>query len=162
MKTLFWDSIDENGQPYTWGDKRLRWGNPSVILEIGDPDYPYEDFPIPPQLKRNRTMKQRYFPTRYADQVIWLENFRNKIGGYAAALGLGQPEVDTLIAKCLLAHLPPRLLAACRARLEPRLHSGLQSRPDRHRRRLHAARLHPAHPAGWRHPAGRGRAELPL
>lgn len=31
---------------------------------------------------------QDYYPTRQADQVLWLENFANKINGYAAALGL--------------------------------------------------------------------------
>lgn len=101
MKTLFWDSLDENGQPYKWGDKRLRWGSPAYILEPGDPGYPYEDFPPQTQPKRKRTMThQAYYPTRQADQVVWLENFRNKIAAYAATLGLTTEQVDALIAKC--------------------------------------------------------------
>ena len=100
MKTLYWDSLDENGQPYKWGDKRLRWGSPAYILEPGDPGYPYEDFPSQTPPKRKRTMKQRYYPLRQADQVVWLENFRNKIAAYAATLGLTTEQVDALIAKC--------------------------------------------------------------
>lgn len=118
MKTLFWDATDETGQPYTWGDPRLIWGNPSYILEPGDPGYPYDAFPLPPPSTRRRTaMKhQRYYPVRQAEQIVWLENFRNKIGDYAAALGLGQPEVDTLIAKCRwLVYLLGSWLPAARA-----------------------------------------------
>lgn len=117
MKTLFWDSVDETGRPYTWGDARLRWGSPSYVLEPGDPGYPYDAYPPATTTRRPRTMKhQAYYPTRYADQVVWLENFRNKIGGYAAALGLGQPEVDTLVAKCRwVAYLIGSWLPAVRA-----------------------------------------------
>jgi hypothetical protein len=101
MKTLFWDSVDENGAPYKWGDKRLRWGSPAYILEPGDPDYPYDDFPATTKPKRKRTMKhQRYYPVRQADQLVWLENFRNKIAAYATALGLDTDQVNALIAKC--------------------------------------------------------------
>jgi hypothetical protein len=117
MKTLYWDSVDENGNPYTWGDKRLRWGNPSYILEPGDPDYPYDDFPATTKLKRKRTMKhQRYYPVRQAEQIVWLENFRNKISAYAAALGLTTEQVDALIAKCRwLIYLLGSWLPAARA-----------------------------------------------
>lgn len=118
MKTLFWDSLDENGNPYRFGDKRLRWGSPAYILEPGDPDYPYDDFPpqTPPN-KRKRTMKhQRYYPIRQADQIVWLENFRNKIAAYAATLGLTTEQVDALIAKCRwLIYLLGSWLPAARA-----------------------------------------------
>lgn len=117
MKTLFWDSLDENGQPYKWGDKRLRWGSPAYILEPGDPGYPYDDFPTQTQPKRKRTMKhQRYYPIRQADQIVWLENFRNKIAAYAATLGLTTEQVDALIAKCRwLIYLLGSWLPAARA-----------------------------------------------
>lgn len=117
MKTLRWDAVDETGRPYTWGDARLRWGSPAYILEPGDPGYPYHAFPPSKKLKHQPTMKhQRYYPVRQADQVVWLENFRNKIPTYAAALGLGQPEVDTLVAKCRwLVYLLGSWLPALRA-----------------------------------------------
>lgn len=32
--------------------------------------------------------RQAYFPIRVADQLVWLENFRNKLAGHAPALGI--------------------------------------------------------------------------
>ena len=119
MKPLTWDSVDETGQPYRWGDPNLRWGDPSYILEPGDPGHtPPTAFPAPsPSAKRRRTMKhQRYFPVRQSDQMVWLENFRNKIGSYATALGLTPTQVDALIAKCRwLVYLLGTWLPAARA-----------------------------------------------
>ena len=40
---------------------------------------------------------QAYYPTRYAEQVQWLENFAAKIGGYAAALTLDAAVVTDII-----------------------------------------------------------------
>jgi|APTNR8051073442_1049403.scaffolds.fasta_scaffold25735_2 hypothetical protein len=118
MKTLYWDAVDENGQPYTWDNPNLRWGTPSYVLEPGDPGYtPPATSPTPTKSKRTRTMKhQRYYPVRQADQIVWLENFRNKISGYAAALGLTTEQVDALIAKCRwLIYLLGSWLPAARA-----------------------------------------------
>jgi len=43
-------------------------------------------------------IRQRYYPTRSADQIVWLENFRNKLGTHGAALGLAAPTVANLVA----------------------------------------------------------------
>ena len=91
MKPLLWDAINPfTGQPFTWGDPNLRWGDPSYYLEPGDPGFvPYASTPGPQTRRKRSTMKhQSYYPTRHADQVQWLENFVAKIGGYASALGL--------------------------------------------------------------------------
>ncbi|MBL9116538.1 MAG: hypothetical protein JNJ83_16140 [Verrucomicrobiaceae bacterium] len=101
MKPLTWDSVDANGQPYRWDNKNLRWGSPSYVLEPGDPGYTPPSVSTPPQTKTRKRMKrQRYYPSRQADQLVWLENFRNKIGAYATALGLETEEVDALVVRC--------------------------------------------------------------
>jgi hypothetical protein len=59
---------------------------------------------------------QRYFPIRQADQTLWLENFRNKIGGYATALGLTPTQVTDLVGRCdWLRYLLSSWLPAARA-----------------------------------------------
>lgn len=61
-------------------DVRLRWRSPAYVLEPGDPGYPYDALPPATATRRPRAMKhQACYPTRYADQVVCLENFRNKI-----------------------------------------------------------------------------------
>lgn len=117
MKTLYWDAVDENGQPYTWDSPNLRWGSPSYILEPGDPGYTPPPSSASKPASRRRLMKhQRYYPTRQADQLVWLENFRNKIGGYATALGLTSDQVDALVARCRwLVYLIGSWLPAVRA-----------------------------------------------
>lgn len=99
MKTLHWDEIDPaTGQPYTWDDPNIRWGDPSYVLEPGDPDYtPTVPVNQPPtQLKKMK--RQAYYPSRAADQIVWLENFRNKLPGYKAALGLSDPQAAAGVA----------------------------------------------------------------
>jgi hypothetical protein len=92
MRPLHWDTTEIDpwtGQPYSYDSP-----NPNVtwdgVLEPGDPGYTPP--PSPPPIKKHRkrsTMKhQAYYPTRYAEQVQWLENFVAKIGSYAATLGL--------------------------------------------------------------------------
>jgi hypothetical protein len=50
MKTLTWDS------GYTWDDPNLRWGDPSYILEPGDPGYTPPTPTTTPPKKGKRTM----------------------------------------------------------------------------------------------------------
>jgi hypothetical protein len=51
----------------------------------------------PPQpLKKMR--RQAYYPSKIADQITWLENFRNKLPGYQAALGLSAGQVTAAVA----------------------------------------------------------------
>lgn len=46
---------------------------------------------------------QRYFPNRAADQVVWLENFSNKLPRYVVPLGLDPARVAEVIATCRFA-----------------------------------------------------------
>ncbi|MCB1078888.1 MAG: hypothetical protein KDM64_13795, partial [Verrucomicrobiae bacterium] len=77
----------------------LRWGSPSFVLEPGDPGYvPVSAAPGNPKTKIKKMKHQRFYPTRAADQVVWLENFRNKLGNHTAALGLDAAVVALCIA----------------------------------------------------------------
>ena len=42
--------------------------------------------------------RNTYFPARIGDQIIWLRNFRNKIGGFEAPLGYTPSEVASTVA----------------------------------------------------------------
>jgi hypothetical protein len=42
--------------------------------------------------------RQNYYPSRTADQVTWLENFRNKLPGYTTALGLTAAQTTDAVA----------------------------------------------------------------
>lgn len=100
MKPLFWDAINPaTGQPYTFDDPNLRWGDPSYILEPGDPGYTPVSPANPTHPTRPKKMKrQAYYPSRAADQIVWLENLRNKLAGHAPALGLTVAECEAGIA----------------------------------------------------------------
>jgi hypothetical protein len=51
-----------------------------------------------PPTKLPRMKRQAYYPSRAADQVIWLDNFRNKLAAYQALLGLTAAQVAAGIA----------------------------------------------------------------
>lgn len=42
----------------------------------------------------------RYYPARIGDQIVWLRNFRNKIGGYQTALGYSADDITAVVADC--------------------------------------------------------------
>ena len=44
--------------------------------------------------------RQTYYPSRIADQIPWLENFRTKLPGYVATLGIVQAKADATVASC--------------------------------------------------------------
>ncbi|MBI5393701.1 MAG: hypothetical protein HZA91_00210 [Verrucomicrobia bacterium] len=44
--------------------------------------------------------RQTYYPSRIADQIPWLENFRTKLPGYETPLGLPDAQVDACVASC--------------------------------------------------------------
>jgi hypothetical protein len=71
-----------------------RFDDPTVRY---DADFFYDEPetapPSPPQPKTKRMKRQTYYPSRAADQVVWLENFRNKLPVYQAALGLTATQV---------------------------------------------------------------------
>lgn len=47
---------------------------------------------------RSRMTHQAYYPTRAAEHILWLENFRNKLTGHAATLGITLPRCEGAIA----------------------------------------------------------------
>jgi hypothetical protein len=94
MRTAYFDS------GLRWDDPNLRWGDPSYVLEPGDPGYTPPASPPPsnpPHPKTKRMKRNAYYPSRAAEQVLWLENFRNKLTGHATALGLDAAVVTELI-----------------------------------------------------------------
>ena len=99
MKPLYWDAINPfTGQPFTWDDPNLYWGDPAYYLEPGDPGFvPYPNPNQPPE-KPPRMKRQAYYPSRAAEQILWLENFRNKLAGYQTVLGLSALQVAAAIA----------------------------------------------------------------
>ena len=48
--------------------------------------------------KRTTMTLQAYFPTRLADQIIWLEKFRNKLAGHAPTLGITVARCEAAVA----------------------------------------------------------------
>ena len=96
MKTVTFDG------GFTFDDPNLRWGDPAYQLEPGDPGYVPALLPnLEPQTKNKRMKRNSYFPTRQADQLVWIGNFNNKLPGYAAALGLTAGQVTAAGADCL-------------------------------------------------------------
>ena len=98
MRFVNWDSGDPE---IYYGNPNLHWGNPAYLLEPGDPGYVG---PIPsvnePTKKGTRMKHNSYFPDRQSDQVAWLENFRDKLAGYATALSLASGTVTGAVADC--------------------------------------------------------------
>jgi hypothetical protein len=91
MKTAFWDS------GLRWDDPNLRWGEPSYLLEPGDPGYVPDptsaSFPSSKPKRKSTMPKADFIKNRdaeFADQIIL---FRNNIGGYATALAVTAPQV---------------------------------------------------------------------
>ncbi len=86
MKPLHWDAVDEQGEPYRYDSPNLRWG---FILEPGDEGY-VPPVPLNPKTKTQlKPMKhQNYYPSNVPAQIIWLENFRNKISNHATVVGV--------------------------------------------------------------------------
>lgn len=95
MRTANWDS------GLNFDDPNLRWGEPAYLLEPGDPGY-VAPFPANPQTstKTKRMKHNAYYPLRVADQIVWLTNFKNKLSGYTATLGLSAGTVAGIIADC--------------------------------------------------------------
>ena len=90
-------------------------------------------------MKRNN-----YYPSRQADQVLWLANFSNKVPGSAAALGLTTAQVAHGISTEQIQLLSSAQIQALRAALIPRSHfssSGFGTSADPtsgHRKNDHA------------------------
>ena len=48
--------------------------------------------------KKTHMTRQAYYPVRIADQILWLENLRNKFAGHAPTLGISVAKCDVAIA----------------------------------------------------------------
>lgn len=82
-----------------WGDKNLRWGSPSVLLEPGDEGYVADptsaSFPPTQTSKRHKTMaKSDPIKKKDADFAAQLLTFKNNIGDYDALFGLTPAQVS--------------------------------------------------------------------
>ncbi|HEY6169693.1 MAG TPA: hypothetical protein VI454_16765 [Verrucomicrobiae bacterium] len=86
---------------FHFDDPNIYWGDPAYQLEPGDPGYIPPPQPTPQTPTKIKRMKRNtYFPSRAADQLVWLVNFCNKIAGHAAALGLTTQQVNDAKADC--------------------------------------------------------------
>lgn len=88
MKPLLWDALNPfTGQPFTWDDPNLRWGDPAYYLEPGDPGF----VPYPGQTashptlkpKRKRMAKSDYIAQNDDLFAAQLQTFKTGIGAYA-------------------------------------------------------------------------------
>ena len=87
------------GDGFIFGDPNLRWGNPSYLLEPGDPGYvPPTPSPNQPPTKGKKVKRNSYYPMQVAKQILWLENWRLKLAGHATALGLSAGQVSAGVA----------------------------------------------------------------
>ena len=82
-----------------YGDKNLRWGTPSVLLQEGDEGYVADptsaSFPPTQPSKRHKTMaKTDPIEKKDADFADQLLTFKNNIGDYKVLLGLTTVQVD--------------------------------------------------------------------
>ena len=92
MKIAYFDS------GLLWDDPNLRWGDPAYLLEPGDPGY----VPATTETttKRKKVKRNKYYPMRQGDQIVWLGNYSTKLGGYATVLGLTTGLVTAAVADC--------------------------------------------------------------
>jgi hypothetical protein len=102
---LHFDAINPfTGKPFTYDDPNLRFINGiGMYLEPSDPEFtPYPSL-NPPQQPPKKTKKMKhntFYPIRIADQILWLDNFRNKLLAYIAALGIDSAVAAAIIADC--------------------------------------------------------------
>jgi hypothetical protein len=75
-----------------------RWNDPAVRYDAG---WTYVDSTTPETQKKTKIKhmrKQKYYPSRIGDQIVWLENFRTKLPLYVATLGLVAAKADAAVA----------------------------------------------------------------
>lgn len=107
MHQIYWDAINPyTGTKYTFGDKNLFFGPDGLGYARDAWDEGFVPYVIPAHpsslhstsTRTNTMTRQSYFPTRQADQAVWLENFRLKLALYAVALSLDSARVADIIA----------------------------------------------------------------
>ena len=84
MRIAYWDTND----PEMYFDNpNLRWGSPSYLLEPGDPGYVPPTIPATETKTKAKRMKHNsYYPTKLADQILWLVNFNLKLASGLASI----------------------------------------------------------------------------
>jgi len=111
VKTIRWDDGTK------WDDPNTRWGDPSYVLEPGDPGYvgPTPTNQTPKTKRRTHMTRSSYFPVKTGDQIPWLGNWKNKLPGHATILGLSPSTVTGSVADAeWLIHLLSQWLPAAR------------------------------------------------
>ncbi|MBL9114084.1 MAG: hypothetical protein JNJ83_03685, partial [Verrucomicrobiaceae bacterium] len=113
MKPLLWDSINPfTGKPFTWNDPNLRWGNPSVYLEPGDPGFvPYPTPVVPPAPKKKkpfRRAKKSPAPTPTPSPTHTMPTFKYNVapkstGGFTTRAVRGNPADQAAILAAIAA-----------------------------------------------------------
>jgi hypothetical protein len=109
MKPLYWDAINPfTGQPFTWDDPNLRWGDPSYYLEPGDPGFvPYAaSTPAPkPKRKPRNYMASNPTPDTIGELIAAGEDLYDGLVQHAVACNIKQntpaafrADLDALIA----------------------------------------------------------------
>jgi hypothetical protein len=78
-----------------WGDPAVRWNRgwkwPTEAEILAAKTQPTRKLPM---------THQKWYPTRIAAQIPWLENFRTKLPGYETILDLPSAHVDACVASC--------------------------------------------------------------
>ncbi|MBE7498550.1 MAG: hypothetical protein HS117_26730 [Verrucomicrobiaceae bacterium] len=124
MRQLFFDAINPyTGRIHTLDDANLFFGADGLGYARDSWDEGFVPYVIPahPSSPTNpppstRMTRQNYFPTRQADQAVWLENFRLKLVLHAVALGLAAPRVADIVADARwLVHLLVSWLGSVRS-----------------------------------------------
>jgi hypothetical protein len=80
MRFINWDD------GYFFDDPNLRWGNPSYLLEPGDPGYTPPPLTTPKPKKK--MPKSNYIKANDDEFAAQLNTYKNNIGGYATTLGV--------------------------------------------------------------------------
>ena len=99
-----------NPWPHHYDDPAVRWGAGWTWLSAE------EAAAIAHPTHKKSMKRQTYYPSRIADQIPWLENFRTQIPTFVATLGLNAARTDAVVASCrFLIYVLSQWLAAVRA-----------------------------------------------
>jgi hypothetical protein len=103
VKTLLWDAINPfTGQPFTWDDPNLRWGDPSYYLEPGDVGFlPYAPPTPVPAVPKKKPFRRKAASNTHAtpSPTTTMPTFKyhtapNPKGGFTTRPVLGEPVTD--------------------------------------------------------------------
>ena len=81
MRIIHWDD------GYHWDGPNLRWGDPSYLLEPGDPGY------TPPAYRKKKMPKIDYIKKSDDEFAAQLNTYKNNLGSYSTTLGVSAAQV---------------------------------------------------------------------